>query len=212
MAVTRATFARSVTYTVHERPDPHAHGLDSFHRHGRREACSPATLAQRAKKSRQPYTPFASDAKRWVDCEQCQVEMRVVPSATEGLHYLVCPSCRARFASCYEEVFSARAGVKPRSTNDRREAGNRKHWQNLKARAEAFHRRVDENDPYGILGVPPRTPFEEVRMRYHELAALHHPDHGGDPRKMRSIISAYERIRSLVASSNISSNSGADRE
>ena len=34
-----------------------------------------------------------------------------------------------------------------------------------------------------------------LRDRYRELASRHHPDHGGDPARMREVNQAYERIR-----------------
>ncbi len=49
-----------------------------------------------------------------------------------------------------------------------------------------------------ILGVPRNAPREEIKRRHHELAALHHPDRGGDPGKMAEVneaVAAAERER-----------------
>jgi len=49
-----------------------------------------------------------------------------------------------------------------------------------------------------ILGVARNAPREEIKRRHHELAALHHPDRGGDAGKMAEVneaVAAAERER-----------------
>jgi hypothetical protein len=49
-----------------------------------------------------------------------------------------------------------------------------------------------------ILGLPRNAPREEIKRRHHELAALHHPDRGGDAGKMAEVneaVAAAERER-----------------
>lgn len=200
MAVTRATFARSVTYTVTERGEPSSHTYDTPTR--RRREVPGASRARRVQARRATAEAVRPNTERWVECVTCEVEMKVVSSATRDLYYLACPKCGFRFASCYDEVLSARAGVRLRAPGDRPAAEETDRWRALRARAEAFHRRVEESDPYRVLGLETNTPFSEVRAHYHELAGRHHPDHGGDPARMRRIIEAYEKIRVMVAASD----------
>ncbi len=45
------------------------------------------------------------------------------------------------------------------------------------------------------LGVAPNTPWREVRRRYRELMATHHPDHGGDEERAKEITRSYQLLR-----------------
>lgn len=53
-------------------------------------------------------------------------------------------------------------------------------------------------DYYGLLGVAPGAPLEEIRGAYRRLARQHHPDTSGDPAsaaEMRRINEAWETLR-----------------
>lgn len=45
---------------------------------------------------------------------------------------------------------------------------------------------------YDVLGVDPHAKHDEIRLRYLELAKLHHPDGGGDPQQFAEISSAWK--------------------
>ncbi len=45
-----------------------------------------------------------------------------------------------------------------------------------------------------LFGLPIKTTRKEIIERYHELAKKYHPDHGGDPEKMKELNSAYELL------------------
>lgn len=47
---------------------------------------------------------------------------------------------------------------------------------------------------YEILDVPANATDEEIAKKYKRLAAMHHPDHGGDPSQMAVINEAYAKI------------------
>ncbi len=214
MGVTRATFARSVTYTVSEshESNPSSHLEWARRRHNRASSHSSSVLTNRQRRNAREAATTVEETTDIFECARCQVEMRVVPSAVRKLHYLVCPKCQARFASSYPEAVSPRAGVRHRDASQKSRPLDTDRWRTLKARAEAFHRRVEESDPYRVLGLEPKTPFPEVRAHYHELAARHHPDHGGDPNQMRRIIHAYERIRAMVARAAVPQGEAERRE
>ncbi len=46
-----------------------------------------------------------------------------------------------------------------------------------------------------VLGIDPATPWAEVRRRYRELMATHHPDRGGDEERAKEITRAYQLLR-----------------
>ncbi|AKU89800.1 hypothetical protein AKJ08_0187 [Vulgatibacter incomptus] len=75
------------------------------------------------------------------------------------------------------------------------EAVREARFQQAKSRLEAFLRRLDEDDPWFVLGVPPGASLETVRARFRELALRHHPDRGGDPVQMQRITRAFDTIR-----------------
>ena len=191
MPVAHTSFARSVTYTVTDKPGSNDLTAEDVLRRRRRPISS--SVLRRNGKAAGAKT-HGMDPSR-MECRRCDVAMNVVASATRGLHYLQCPKCATRLASTYEEVLRAGAAARPRSVDA--DPTDRHRWRAVVGKAEDFHRRLDQNDPYGVLGVTARTPISEIRARYHELAALHHPDHGGDPASMRRLIAAYERIRSV---------------
>ena len=45
------------------------------------------------------------------------------------------------------------------------------------------------------LGVKPGATTEEIKKAYHKLAHQHHPDRGGDIKKMQEINQAYAEIK-----------------
>ena len=47
-------------------------------------------------------------------------------------------------------------------------------------------------DPYFILGVSPNSSFEDIRSAYRDLVKKHHPDAGGDDKKILLINAAWE--------------------
>ena len=131
-----------------------------------------------------------------VECTGCGTVMSQSRGAGNNVYYS-CPRCSRTIASVFDEAIRRRAGVRPvapppparpRTASDER-------FDEAKARLDAWMKRLDEADPYHVLGVRPGAPIERVRARYHELALAHHPDRGGDPKEMRRIARAYETIR-----------------
>ena len=51
------------------------------------------------------------------------------------------------------------------------------------------------NDPYQILNVDPTAKLEEIKKAYRELVKIHHPDKGGDAKKMLEINAAGEILK-----------------
>jgi curved DNA-binding protein len=49
-------------------------------------------------------------------------------------------------------------------------------------------------NPYEILGVVKTATPEEIKKTYRKLAALHHPDRGGDTAKFQEIQAAYDTL------------------
>lgn len=76
-------------------------------------------------------------------------------------------------------------------------------FEEVKRRLEAWLRRLDEQDPWFVLGVHPGADLDEVRARYRELALEHHPDRGGDPVQMRRILHAWDQIRMRLATGRL---------
>ncbi len=52
-------------------------------------------------------------------------------------------------------------------------------------------------DAYQVLDLPVKAPWCEVQKNYRKLAALHHPDRGGDAVRFIAIRQAYEILRPL---------------
>jgi len=48
-----------------------------------------------------------------------------------------------------------------------------------------------ERSLYEVLGVPPHASAEEIRAAYRRAARRHHPDAGGDPRRMSDLNAAW---------------------
>ena len=55
--------------------------------------------------------------------------------------------------------------------------------------------RRQELNAFDILGVPRGSPWLQVKSAYRKLAKLHHPDRGGDERKMAVVNLAFEAIK-----------------
>ena len=52
-----------------------------------------------------------------------------------------------------------------------------------------------KNDPYQILKVLPSSKLEDIKKAYRELVKIHHPDKGGDAKKMLEINAAWEILK-----------------
>ncbi|WP_373048950.1 J domain-containing protein [Vulgatibacter sp.] len=118
-------------------------------------------------------------------------------AAADGGRYYSCPRCTRTYASIYSETIRKAAGVRtPASAASTRPDEK---FAEAKRRLEAWLRRLDEQDPFFVLGVRPGANMDQVRSRYRELALVHHPDRGGDERQMRRILRAYDQIRVLHA-------------
>jgi len=166
--------------------------------YGRRRAAQ-VTRVGRAGAKR---TPAPAEAERTPDrvarleCTHCGSRMSSTAAADGGAYYR-CPRCDRTYASCYPEVIDRAAGARRPAS----EASTRPdpRFDEVKRRLEAWLRRLDEQDPYFVLGVRPGATMEQVRARYRELALVHHPDRGGDANRMRRILRAYDQIRVLLA-------------
>lgn len=51
------------------------------------------------------------------------------------------------------------------------------------------------DDPYHVLGVSPRASRAEIRAAWTRLCCEHHPDAGGDVRKMQAVNAAYNKLK-----------------
>jgi len=49
-----------------------------------------------------------------------------------------------------------------------------------------------------VMELPPFISLKELKQRYKVLAAIHHPDLGGDEKKMAQINSAYGLLKSYM--------------
>jgi DnaJ domain len=54
--------------------------------------------------------------------------------------------------------------------------------------------RNEEADPFNTLHLLPSAPVEVIKAAYKALALIHHPDKGGDLRRMQAINIAYEQL------------------
>lgn len=53
---------------------------------------------------------------------------------------------------------------------------------------------------YDVLGVDPTSTLDEIKAAYRKLAALHHPDRGGNTETFQNIAIAYDMLRSYHTS------------
>lgn len=51
------------------------------------------------------------------------------------------------------------------------------------------------NPSFAVLHLLPTAPPEVIKAVYRVLASIHHPDKGGDMRKMQAINAAYEALQ-----------------
>ena len=54
-------------------------------------------------------------------------------------------------------------------------------------------------DPFAILGISPHSPPDMIRLRWLQLARLHHPDTGGDETVFDAYRKAYDAARRIAA-------------
>lgn len=60
---------------------------------------------------------------------------------------------------------------------------------------EARQKRLDNKNPYEVLGVPPDAEMKEINQRYRQLAKVFHPDmQNGDTTAMKRLNEAYHQI------------------
>lgn len=60
---------------------------------------------------------------------------------------------------------------------------------------EARQKRLDNHNPYEVLGVPPESSIEQINQRYRQLAKVFHPDmQNGDTTAMKRLNEAYQQI------------------
>lgn len=51
---------------------------------------------------------------------------------------------------------------------------------------------------FDALGLPDTATVEAIRKRWYELAAVHHPDKGGDAARFAELHEAYERATKIA--------------
>ena len=60
---------------------------------------------------------------------------------------------------------------------------------------EARQKRLDHQNPYEMLGVPPESSLKEINNRYRQLAKVFHPDmQNGDTTAMKKLNEAYHKV------------------
>lgn len=60
---------------------------------------------------------------------------------------------------------------------------------------EARQKRLDNQNPYEVLGVPPDASMKEINNRYRQLAKVFHPDmQNGDATAMKRLNEAYDKV------------------
>lgn len=79
-------------------------------------------------------------------------------------------------------------------------------WSNFKATTEDVEKLLgqfwerylavdQQQEAFECLALPVDASFEQVKSRYRELAAQHHPDRGGDSAEFMAVRKAYELIK-----------------
>ena len=129
---------------------------------------------------------------RAVMCSHCEIRMTPV-SGTRGLvQSYECGNCQRWVSGTYAELLEkdARGGLPDAAA----EALRTRQFEQVKTRLARWMARLEDEDPYAILGVHPFATVEEVRVRYREEAFKHHPDRGGCEEKMAALNRAFERI------------------
>lgn len=60
---------------------------------------------------------------------------------------------------------------------------------------EVRQKRLDHQNPYEVLGVPPDASMKEINQRYRQLAKVFHPDmQNGDITAMKRLNEVYDRV------------------
>ena len=68
------------------------------------------------------------------------------------------------------------------------------------------------SDPHHVLGVDPSASIDEIRERRRHLAAVHHPDVGGNAETMSAINRAFDEIVALRSATTTSDSSSHHRQ
>ena len=126
-----------------------------------------------------------------VECTHCLVTMTESPGSQGRIRYFCCPRCGRWATTSYAEVLRTHAGARERHAAPPPTSS----FEQIKARMDRWIAQLDANDPHQALGVSPRASADEVRSRYRQLALQHHPDRGGDPKRMQRVNEAYQRLR-----------------
>lgn len=124
-----------------------------------------------------------------VECTHCSLRMTAHTGSGGHIRYFHCPSCQRWVSSVYQEVFRSDAKLRTLAHE-----APRSPFEAVKHRLDQWLRSLDHQDPYRALGCSPFETDEQIRLKYRELARLHHPDRGGNPETMRVINEAWERV------------------
>jgi hypothetical protein len=127
-----------------------------------------------------------------LECTHCGVAMTESPRSESRVRYYCCPRCHRWASTMYTDAVRRHAGARERRPA---EPATVIDFDQIKARMDAWVARLDQDDPFAVLGVSARATPDQVRERYRELARQHHPDRGGDAAEMRRVNEAYEQIR-----------------
>jgi molecular chaperone DnaJ len=68
------------------------------------------------------------------------------------------------------------------------------------------------SDPYAVLGVKPGASAAEIKAAYRALVKRHHPDAGGDDKRILSLNAAWEELRERVRSAASGADAGGSAE
>jgi molecular chaperone DnaJ len=68
------------------------------------------------------------------------------------------------------------------------------------------------SDPYAVLGVKPGASAAEIKAAYRALVKRHHPDAGGDDKRILTLIAAWEVLRERVRSAAPGADAGRSGE
>ena len=68
------------------------------------------------------------------------------------------------------------------------------------------------SDPHHVLGVDPSASIDEIRERRRHLAAVHHPDVGGNAERMSAINRAFDEIVALRSATTTSDSTSHHRQ
>ena len=80
--------------------------------------------------------------------------------------------------------------------------GSAASWKRAFAEAETFEGAtaiIEDDSPWGILGLSPGATMQEAKSRYKALMLENHPDRGGNTEKCTKIIAAWTIIKESFA-------------